>query len=121
MLSSILRDDFRNVFTHLIIFWNSLNQNSNREEIKSIMQSGNACYYSVHDLLSSSFLSKNIEIKIYKIIILPVVLYGCDSWLLTLREECRLRMTRLQASLYKNHDSIPSIDKRLFASPKHPD
>jgi hypothetical protein len=35
-------------------------------------------------------LSKNIKIKIYKILILPVVLYGCATWSLTLREECRL-------------------------------
>jgi len=57
------------------------------------MQSGNACYYLMHNLLSSSFLSKNIEIKIYRIIILPVVLYGCDSWSLTLKEEHRLRVS----------------------------
>jgi hypothetical protein len=37
-------------------------------------------------------LSKNLKIKIYRTIILPVVLYGCETWLLTLREECRLRV-----------------------------
>jgi hypothetical protein len=42
--------------------------------------------------LSSSLLSKNVKIKIYRTIILPVVLYGCGSWSLTLREECRLRV-----------------------------
>ena len=42
-------------------------------------------------LLSSGLLSKNLKIKIYKTIILPVVLYGCETWSLTLREECRLR------------------------------
>jgi len=51
---------------------------------------GNACYHSVQNLLSSSLLSKNLKIKIYRTIILPVVLYGCDTWLLTLREEHRL-------------------------------
>jgi hypothetical protein len=45
----------------------------------------------VQNLLSSSLLSKNAKIKIYRTIILPVVLYGCESWWLTLREECRLR------------------------------
>ena len=40
--------------------------------------------------LSSSLQSKNIEIKIYRNIILPVVLYGCETWSLTLREECTL-------------------------------
>jgi hypothetical protein len=42
--------------------------------------------------LSSSLLSKNVKVKIYRIIILPVVLYGCESWSLTLKEECRLRV-----------------------------
>jgi len=42
--------------------------------------------------LSSSLLSKNIKIKIYRTIILPVVLYGCETWSLTLREERRLRV-----------------------------
>ena len=42
--------------------------------------------------LSSGLLSKNIKIKIYRAIILPVVLYGCETWSLTLREERRLRV-----------------------------
>jgi hypothetical protein len=46
----------------------------------------------MQNLLSSSLLSKNVKIKIYRTIILPVVLYGCESWSLTLREECRLRV-----------------------------
>jgi hypothetical protein len=46
----------------------------------------------IPNLLSSSLLSKNINIKIYRTIILPVVLYGCKTWSLTLREEHRLRV-----------------------------
>jgi hypothetical protein len=42
--------------------------------------------------LSSRRLSKNIKIRTYKTIILPVVLYGCETWFLTLREEHRLRV-----------------------------
>ena len=42
--------------------------------------------------LSSSLLFKNLKITIYRIIILPVVLYGCENWSLTLREERRLRV-----------------------------
>jgi len=42
--------------------------------------------------LSSSLLSKNLKIKIYRTIILPVVLNGCETWLLTLRKERRLRL-----------------------------
>jgi hypothetical protein len=68
------------------------NQNSIQEEIKSRLKSGNACYHSVQNLLSSSLLSKNVKIKIYRSVILPVVLYGCESWSFTLREECRLRV-----------------------------
>jgi hypothetical protein len=48
--------------------------------------------YSVQNPLSSSLLSKNVKIKIYRTIILPVVLYGCEICSLTLREECRLRV-----------------------------
>ena len=40
--------------------------------------------------MSSSLLSKNLKIKIYRNIVLPVVLYGCEIWSLTLREELRL-------------------------------
>ena len=42
--------------------------------------------------MSSSLLSKNLKIKIYITIILTVVLYGCETWSLTLREERRLRV-----------------------------
>jgi len=55
------------------------NQNSIQEEIKSRLKSGNACYHSVQNLLSSSLLSKNLKIKIYRTITLPVVLYGCEK------------------------------------------
>ena len=68
------------------------NKNSIQEEIKSRLKLWNACYYSVQNLLSSSLLSKKLKIKIYKTIILPVVLYGCDTWSLTLRDERRLRV-----------------------------
>jgi len=68
------------------------NQNSIHEEIKSRLKSGNACYYSVQNLLSSRLLPKDFKIKIYRTIILPVVLYGCETWSLTLREESRLRV-----------------------------
>ena len=46
----------------------------------------------MQNLLSSSVLSKNLKIKIYRTIILPVVLYGCETWSLTLREGRRLRV-----------------------------
>jgi hypothetical protein len=63
-----------------------------QEDIKSRLNSGNACYHSVQSLLSSYLLSRNIKVKIYKTIIPPVVLYGCETWSLTLREKHRLRV-----------------------------
>ena len=48
----------------------------------------------MQNLLSSRLLSKNLKIKIYRTIILSVVLYGCETWSLTLREERRLRVLR---------------------------
>jgi len=62
------------------------------EEIKSRLRSENACYHSVQNFLSSTLLSKNLKIKIHRIIILPIVLYGCGTWSLTLREERKLRV-----------------------------
>jgi hypothetical protein len=52
------------------------NQRLIQEEIKRRLNSGNACYHSVHNLLSSHLLSKNIKFRIYKTIILSLVLYG---------------------------------------------
>ena len=68
------------------------NQSSIQEEINCTLKAGKSSYYSVQTLLSSQLLSNNLKIKICKTIILPVVLYGCKEWSLTLREECRLRV-----------------------------
>ena len=68
------------------------NQNSIAEKIRSRLRSRNAYYHSVQNLLSSRLLSKNLKIKIYRTIILPVVLYRCETWPLTLREERKLRV-----------------------------
>jgi len=80
--------------------WKSLNiweqlltiQNFIAEEIEGRLRSGNACHHSVQNLLSSRLLSKNLKIKIYRNIILPVVLYGCEAWSLILQEERKLRV-----------------------------
>jgi hypothetical protein len=55
------------------------NQNLIQEEIKRRLNSGNACYHSVQNLLYSCLLSKNVKIRICKITLLPVVLYGCET------------------------------------------
>jgi hypothetical protein len=68
------------------------NQNFIQKETKRRLNTVNACYHSVHKLLSSRLLSRNIKIRIYTIIILPVVVYGCETLSLTLREVHRLRV-----------------------------
>jgi hypothetical protein len=67
-------------------------ENDIHDEIKCRLNSGNACYYSVQNLLSSRLISEKLKIKIHKTVILSVVLYGCETWSLTLREERRLRI-----------------------------
>jgi hypothetical protein len=68
------------------------NQNDIHAKIESRLNSGNACYYSVQNLFSSHLILKNLKIKIYKTLILLVVLYGCQTWYLILGEEHRLRV-----------------------------
>jgi hypothetical protein len=68
------------------------NQNLIKEEIKRILNSGNACYQSVQNLLSSRLLSKNVKVRIYKTIILSVVLYGYETLSLTVKQEHKLRV-----------------------------
>jgi hypothetical protein len=57
-----------------------------------VNKSLNACYHSVQSLLSSRLLSKNLKIEVYKATVLPVVLYGCETYSLILTEEHRLRV-----------------------------
>jgi len=76
-----------------IYFGTSLaNRNPINEEFRNGLMTGNVCFHSVQNLLLSSFVSKNIKIKIYRKVILPFVLYGCETWSLTLREEHGLRV-----------------------------
>jgi hypothetical protein len=72
------------------------NWNDIHNEIKSRLGLGNAGYYAVQNLFSSHLTSKNLKIKIYKTAILPVMLYGCETWSLTLGEEHRLRALRTE-------------------------
>jgi hypothetical protein len=68
------------------------NRISIQEELKSRLKAGNACYYSPQNVLSSSLLSTNIKIKIYRTVILSVVLNGCETWSPTWKVEYRLRV-----------------------------
>jgi len=92
------------------------NQNCIQEEIKSRLKSGNACYHSVQNLLSSSLHSKNLEIKIYRTVILPVVLYGCETWSLNLREERMLRVFEnsvMRRIIGPNRDEVTWEQRKL--------
>jgi hypothetical protein len=63
-----------------------------KEEIKRRFNSGNACYHSILNLSSISLQSKNVKIRIIKTIILPVFVFRCKTWSLTLREEHWVRI-----------------------------
>jgi hypothetical protein len=62
-------------------------KNCIHEEIKSRLNSGNACYHFVFH-----FLSRNVKVKLYEAMILPVGLYGCETWSFTSRKEHTLRV-----------------------------
>ena len=79
-------DEFKYLGTNLT------NQNSIQEDIESRYKSGNVYYLSVKNLLSSSLLSNNLKIKIYVTLIVPVVLYECETWSFKLGEKSRLRV-----------------------------
>jgi hypothetical protein len=83
---------FKNVAHFRYLGTTVTNRNLIQEEIKRRLNSGNACYHSVQNVLSSRLLPKNAKTRLYKTIILSVVLYGCETWSLTLREEHRLRV-----------------------------
>jgi hypothetical protein len=70
------------------------NKDCIHEEIKIRFNFGNSCYRAVQNLLPGRLLSKNVKIKYKKSIILPVVLYGCETWLFSLRKEHKLRVLR---------------------------
>jgi hypothetical protein len=92
------------------------------EEINRRLNSGNACCHSVQGLLSSRLLSKNVKFKIYKTIILPVVLYGCETWSLIVREERRVRVFEnrvLRRIFDPKRDEVTGEWKKLHSGEIH--
>jgi len=77
------------------------NKNCIQEETESRLKSGNACYHSVQNLLSSSLLSKNLKINIYRTIDFPVVLYGCETRSFTLKKERRFNYLHSSPSIVR--------------------
>jgi len=73
------------------IFGSNVNKNFIREDIKNSLKSGNVCCHFLENLLFSSLLSKNIQIKVNRSIILSVVFCECETWSFTYREERSLR------------------------------
>jgi hypothetical protein len=68
------------------------NNNKISSEISHRINMGNTCYYGLRNILRSKLLKEDIKFKIYKTLIRPVVLYGCESWTLTTKEEERLKI-----------------------------
>jgi hypothetical protein len=92
------------------------------EEINSTLNSGNACYHSVQSLLSSRLLCRNLKVKIYKTVILPVVLYVFETWSVTLREEHRLRVFEnraLRRILGPKRDEVTEEWRKLHSGELH--
>jgi hypothetical protein len=97
------------------------NQHLNQEEIKRL-NSCNACYHSVQNLLSSHLLSNNLKIRISKTIILPLVLYGRETWSLTLRKEHRLRVFEnrmLRRIFVPKRDQVTGRSRKLHNEELH--
>jgi hypothetical protein len=98
------------------------NKNLIQEEIKRRLNSGNVCYHSVQSFLSSRLLSKHVKVRIYETIILPVVLYGCETWSLTLREEHKLRVLEnrvLRRIFWPKRDGVTEGWRKLYNEELH--
>jgi hypothetical protein len=90
------------------------------KEIKSRINSGNACHDSVQSLLSSRLVSRKVKLKIHATIILPLVLYGWGSWSLILREEHRLIVfeNRVQRRIFRPERNKVKGEQRKLHSVK---
>jgi hypothetical protein len=89
------------------------------------VKSGNACYHSAQNLLSSNFLSQNVQVMIYKTVILPLILYRCEAWFLTMREEkcsrigCWERYAGLSGARRQGSENNYITRSRMICTPYH--
>jgi hypothetical protein len=92
-------------------------------QCKELQKAANIfCYHSVQNLLSPSLLSRNLNVKTYRTIILPVVLYGHETRSLTLREERRLRMSEnrvLRGIFGPKRDEVTGVWRKLHNEELH--
>jgi len=92
------------------------------EILRADLKSGNVCNHSLQNLLSSNWLSKNIKIKIYRTIHFPVVLYGFETWSLTLREKYSVRVFEnrvLRIIFLPKRDDVTGKWTRLYKEEVH--
>jgi hypothetical protein len=90
------------------------------EEIKSRLNLDNACYHSVQNLLFFHLLSQKVKIKIYRTIILSVVLYGYETSYHTLRKGHKLRVLKVLRRIFgPNRDEITEIWRKLHNEKLH--
>jgi hypothetical protein len=91
-----------------------------QEDIKSRLHSGNACYHLVQSLLSSHLLSRNVKVKMYKTMILPLVLYGYKNWSLTLREDAVMFENRVLKRIFgPRRDGVTGEWRKLHNEELH--
>jgi hypothetical protein len=84
----IANRSFENVAQFKYLGRKITNKNFIHEEIKCKLNSRNACYNLVRNIIFSRLISKHLKVKVHKTINLSVVLYGFETWHITIRKEC---------------------------------
>jgi hypothetical protein len=114
----MLVNSYENVALFRYLGTTITNENLIQEEIKRRLNSGNAYCHSAQNILSSPTMSKMIKIRIYKTTILPVVLYGCETWSLTLRSPSIIRIIKSRRMRWAGHGETKNVYKILVGKPE---